>query len=480
MWRNIWPDMPEAEVPIIHVTNGVHARSWLSGELIYLFDRYLGARWQTDPVDQSVWQYVNDIPDEELWRVHERRRQRLVVWTRRRLRRQLEARGASAEQLEAAGEALNPNALTVGFARRFATYKRANLLLRDTARLLRMFADKDRPIQFVIAGKAHPADGGGKDLIRQLVHFAREDAVGYRVVFVENYDINVARYLVQGCDVWLNTPRRGMEASGTSGMKAALNGVLNCSILDGWWDEAYENDLGWAIGRGETYANLDMQDEIESQALYDLLEKQIIPLYYDRDNHSIPRNWIARMKKCISTLAPAFNTNRMVGEYAEKLYLPALQRGRALAENELKGAVDLCSQKARLREHWGRLRVGDVVANTDQSLGVGESLELSVTVHLGELRPEEVCLQAYVGEVDNDGRIVEGRPFELSHRKDLAEGRHQFEGSIKTSASGRHGFALRILPGGKMFAGVNEPGLLFWDKLSGSTAEPKVAPAGVA
>ncbi len=476
MWHNIWPGVPADEVPITHVTNGVHARSWLSGDMIYLLDRYLGGRWQADPADQTVWSAINEVPDEELWRVHDRRRHRLVIWTRRQLKKQLIRSNASPDQIDAASEVLDPNCLTIGFARRFATYKRANLLLRDPQRLLAMFANVKTPIQFLIAGKSHPADGGGKDLIRQIVHFARQAKVSHRLVFVENYDIHVARYLVQGCDVWLNTPRRGMEASGTSGMKAALNGVLNLSILDGWWDEAAQSDIGWSIGRGETYANLDLQDDVESQNLYDLLEKQVIPLFYDRDEHGLPRRWIARMKKCIATLAPEFNTNRMVQDYAEKLYLPALKRSRMLGANKLSEAVSLAHQKQRLRGAWGKLKVESIVTNTSAALGVGQKLDVETVANLGDLKPEELRVQMYVGKLDNDGRITEGQASDLEHIEDLGGGRHKFRGSQDTLNSGRFGLAIRMVPGGEALDGIYEPGLIFWDTgAAESTASPKAA-----
>lgn len=463
MWQGIWPATPLDEVPITSITNGVHARSWLSGDLTYLLDRYLGAPWQNNPADQTVWQAVQDIPDEELWRVHERRRQRLIVWTRRRLRQQLEARGSSPEQARAVADGLNPLALTVGFARRFATYKRGNLLLRDPKRLLKMLADTKRPIQFVIAGKAHPADGGGKDLIRQIVHFARESEAGHKIVFLENYDIHVARYLVQGCDVWLNTPRRPLEASGTSGMKAAINGVLNCSILDGWWDEAYQSALGWAIGRGETYSNIDVQDDIESQALYDLLENQIIPLFYDRDAQGIPRNWVGRMKSCISTLAPQFNTNRMVQEYSEKLYFPSLRRSRQLMTDNLQSAKHIAAQKSRLRASWSSIRIEEVQANTASPLGVHQKLPISATVKLDGLLPQDVRVQVYSGPLQADGQIARGTITELKHHSKLTDGRHEFQGDIATGTSGRYGFAVRILAGDSNFGPMPEPGLILWE-----------------
>ncbi|MFP4144473.1 MAG: alpha-glucan family phosphorylase [Phycisphaeraceae bacterium] len=467
MWRNIWPNVPEQEVPITHVTNGVHARSWLSADLMYLLDRYLGARWADKPADQSVWEAINEVPDEELWRVHERRRQRLIVWARRALKRQLEARGTDPDKVRQATEALNPDALTIGFARRFATYKRGTLMMRDVQRLERILMDADRPVQFLIAGKAHPHDAGGKELIRQIVKFARESKAPHRIVFLENYDIEVARYLVEGCDVWLNTPRRGMEASGTSGMKAALNGVLNCSILDGWWDEAYGNDLGWAIGRREEYANPQTADDLESQALYDLLEKEIIPLFYDRDEHHMPRRWVSRMKKCIATLAPRFNTNRMVQEYAEKLYLPSLERTQMLAANDMANAIKLAKQKQRMRAAWGKIRIETVEAKTEKPLGVREKLPIEVVVNLGDLQPDELAVQVYAGTLDNDNRLIEGRRYNLEHAEKLKDGRHRFKGQIEARNSGRHGFAIRVVPSGELFDGILEPGLIHWEGIGG-------------
>ncbi|MCC7203737.1 MAG: alpha-glucan family phosphorylase, partial [Phycisphaeraceae bacterium] len=466
MWQNIWPGVPKDEVPIQHVTNGCHARSWLSSDLISLLDRYLGARWQDNPSDHQVWQAINEVPDEELWRVHERRRQRLIVWARRHLIKSLIARGTDPDQARLAAEALTPNALTIGFARRFATYKRGNLFFRDRDRLLKLLTDADRPIQFLIAGKAHPADGGGKDLIRQIVHFARESGSQHKVVFLENYDIMMARYLVQGCDVWLNNPRRGMEASGTSGMKAAINGVLNCSILDGWWDEAYDaGDIGWSIGRGEEYANPDVADDIESRSLYDILEKQIVPTFYDRDQAGLPHKWVAKMKRCISVLAPFFNTNRMVQEYAEKLYFPSLRRSRMLTANKLEKGVVLAHQKDRLRALWGQLEVQSVEAATDKVLGVRDKLAIGANVKLGELTPAEVRVQLYLGKVNNDGQIIDGQVVDLTHEKELGGGVHRFAASITPSTSGRHGFAVRIIPGGEIFQNIVEPGLIFWDNV---------------
>ncbi len=474
MWRGIWPGLTTNEVPITHVTNGVHARSWMSGDLIQLLDRYIGAQWQDAPADQTVWKGINEVPNEELWRVHERRRHGLIIWTRRQLRKQLEARGTHPAEVQKAVDALNPDAFTIGFARRFATYKRANLLFRDPDRLHKLLGNPDRPMQILIAGKAHPADGGGKEIIRQIVHFARESELGHRVVFIENYDINVARYLVQGCDLWMNTPRRGMEASGTSGMKAALNGTMHCSILDGWWDEAYDINLGWQIGRGESYADVDMQDDIESQSLYQLLEQQILPLFYDRNDNNVPLEWVDRMKRCIGVLAPAFNTNRMLKEYTEQLYLPTLKRTRLLGENNLEKSIALAHFKDHLRQAWSGIKIEQVQTKTTTSLTVRDTLPVEVVVNLNGLTASEIRAQVYVGTLDNDGRIINGHVTDLKHEEDLGNNRHRYTGRLALRSSGRFGFAVRVMPGGELFGHTVAPGLVLWegavDPLTGKTS----------
>jgi starch phosphorylase len=463
MWHNVWPQVPPADVPIRHVTNGIHIRSWLGSDVAFILDRYFSGKWQSDPTDQSVWEGINQIPDEELWRAHERCRERLVGWTRQTLKEQLVRRGASFDDVNIADEVLDPEALTIGFARRFATYKRGALLLRDPDRLRRLLEDTKRPIQFLFAGKAHPADHEGKELIKTIVNFARNPMVRRRVVFLENYDINIARYLVQGVDVWLNTPRRPYEASGTSGMKAAANGVLNCSILDGWWVEGYDPEVGWAIGRGEVYADPNYQDQVESQALYDILEKQIIPLFYRRSVDNIPREWIARMKACMRKLAAAFNTNRMVRDYAEKFYLPAATRGEALAADGLARAKALAKAKDRLRGKWGAVKIVGVHTSGNGHYRVGEHMQVEALVELPDLSPEELQVQLYAGPISATGEIEQPQTLRMDHTKLIANGRHLFTGAIECNTSGRHGFAIRILPGSPDMATPFEPGLILWN-----------------
>jgi starch phosphorylase len=463
MWHNVWPQVPADDVPIQHITNGIHTRTWLSSDMAFILDRYLSSKWQSEPTDQTVWEGVAQIPDEELWRAHERARERMVGWARQTLKEQLSRRGASFDEIAMADEILDPEALTIGFARRFATYKRGALILRDPERLRRLLEDTKRPIQFVFAGKAHPADHEGKELIKTIVNFARNPSVRRRVVFMENYDINIARYLVQGVDVWLNTPRRPYEASGTSGMKAAANGILNCSILDGWWVEGYDPEVGWAIGRGEIYPDPNYQDQVESQALYDILEKQIVPLFYKRTVDNIPRDWIARMKSCMRKLAPVFNTNRMVQNYAEKFYLPATIRGTALSADGSARAKALAKAKDRLRGKWGAIKIVGVHTSGNGHYRVGENMQVEALVEMPDLDPGELQVQLYAGTINATGQIEEPQTLRMDHTKLIANGRHLFTGVVECRTSGRHGFAIRILPGSPDLATPFEPGLILWN-----------------
>ncbi|MBC7785623.1 MAG: alpha-glucan family phosphorylase [Burkholderiales bacterium] len=465
MWHNIWPQVPVNEVPILSVTNGVHARTWLSPEIMFVLDRYLGDQWAQDPTAQTVWEDVNQIPDEELWRAHERCREKLVVWARQQLHEQLVRRGSTFDAVAQADAVLDPEALTIGFARRFATYKRGALLLRDLDRLRKILDDTKRPIQFVFAGKAHPADHEGKELIKTIVNFCRDPQIRRKMVFIENYDMNVARHLVQGVDVWLNTPRRPYEASGTSGMKAAVNGVLNCSILDGWWVEGFAMDplTGWAIGHGESYPDTNYQDYVESQALYDLLEKQIIPTFYDRGVDHVPHEWVRRMKACMRVLAPYFNTNRMVREYAETFYIPAGRRGSVLAEGGLKRAVSLAHSKDRLRAKWGGIKVLGIHTSGNGHYKVGEAMQVEALVELGDLVPADITIQLFSGALTGAGDEIDSpNVTRMPHTREVAPGRHLFTGRIACQTSGRQGFAVRVIPGLEDLATQFEPGLILW------------------
>jgi starch phosphorylase len=323
MWSRLWPRRAEEEVPIGHITNGVHVRSWLAPAMQELYSRHLGPGWARRSGEPEVWANINGAHDGELWEAHQVLKSRLVDFVRRRAVRQAQRRGEPPEVVEAARRVLGADALTIGFSRRFATYKRADLILSDLDRLARLFANPAAPVQLVYAGKAHPHDEPGKRLLREIACLGRDPRFAGRIAFVEDYDINVARHLVQGVDVWLNTPRRPLEASGTSGQKVVLNGGLNLSVLDGWWAEAYDGSNGFAIGRGETHSSAEVQDRRDAAALYQVLEEEVIPLYYDRDGQGLPRAWIARMKRAIRTLGWRFTADRMVMDYVQQCYLPA-------------------------------------------------------------------------------------------------------------------------------------------------------------
>ena len=326
MWHFLWPDRKVEDVPITHITNGVHTGTWLARRMSHLYDRYLGPDWHENIDDLDVWELINNIPDEQLWGVRRHLKRKLAAYVRERARQQWLMGGRHPIQVVASGVLLDPYVLTIGFARRFAPYKRASLVLRDLNRLLNMINQPDMPVQMIFAGKSHPDHEGGKLLIQEVYRAVKRSESGGRLVFLEDYDMNLARYLVQGVDVWLNTPRRPNEASGTSGEKAALNGVLNFSILDGWWREGYNGQNGWSIGKDETYATPELQDEADAESLYDTLENEIIPLYYQvRSSDGLPGEWIARVKESIRTLAPQFSMRRMVKEYTERLYIPAIQ-----------------------------------------------------------------------------------------------------------------------------------------------------------
>jgi len=464
IFARVWPGVPSHEVPISAITNGVHMRSWLSVEMAHLFDRYLGPQWAEDPVDHTIWKGVDGIPDAELWRSHERLRERLVVDARRRLKAQLRSRGAPPAEVDMADEVLDPEALTIGFARRFAPYKRATLILRDAPRLMRLLEDTDRPIQFIFAGKAHPKDETGKEMLKKLVQFIKDPRVRHRIVFLEDYDMNIARSLVQGVDVWLNNPMKRHEASGTSGMKVTPNGGINMSVLDGWWPEAFDGTNGWVIGDRRIYNNDAYQDHLESQGLYDLLEKEIVPTFYDRGPDGLPRRWIARMKASMRTIPPVFNTNRMLREYVERMYLPAAEQWLELQRDRFSPARDLAAWRARLQQRWNDLRIESVSAELPRELVVGQRVPVVADVFLGAIPPSDVTVELYYGLVNARGQITEAQavPMRPQDGNGSANGRYRYVGEIPCGLSGAHGYAVRILPAHKNPIARYNLGLVRW------------------
>lgn len=465
MWKALWPDLPEHEVPITSVTNGVHTPSFVSDELGALFTRYLGPRWSDATDDKALWARTHSIPDAELWQTHEHRRHRLVTLARRWLRGAAERRGASRDDVRACEEVLDPRALTIGFARRFATYKRADLLFTDLERVKRLLNNPERPVQLVFAGKAHPQDRPGKEFIRKIVHASREAGLKGKVVFIEDYDMRIARAMVSGVDVWLNTPRRPLEASGTSGMKAAANGALNLSVLDGWWAEAWADhgwDVGWAIGRGEEYQD-GSGDRVEAEALYDLLERDVAPLFFHRESRDgLPRAWIKRMKNAISLLVPEYSTMRMVKEYSERFYVKAVRSSTRMLEGDLKEAKQLTAWKARVSSAWSDVAVKDLVVGSRTELHVGDAMPVEALVQLGALTPNDVVVELYHGPTGGGHELLQGSIVRMRPQGAASGGLYRYVGEIPTKDSGAHAFAARIMPSNENLSNPYETSLVRW------------------
>ena len=467
MWQSLWPGVPVGETPIGYVTNGVHFRSWISAEFNLLYDRYLGPNWREEPANSDVWDRVRTIPAEELWRTHERRRERLVALTRRHVRDQRIHRAAPQAEIDAAVEVLDPDALTIGFARRFATYKRATLIFRDMDRLRKLLTDPVRPVQLIFAGKAHPQDNAGKELIRRITEVSRDPVLGRHVAFLENYDMALARSLVQGVDVWLNTPLRPNEASGTSGMKATANAVLNVSVPDGWWDEVWNDpansrEMGWAIGKGEEYADANYQDQVEAEALYDLLERDVMPTFYERGTDRIPRKWVERMKASVGSLCHFVNTHRMVRDYVEGYYLKAHARFRALEADNAERARQLAGAMERIRREWQNVWIERVEDGTAAVVPVSSFVRVRVRVHLGKLTPDDVVVEFYVGRVDMDGELVEGKAVAMHPEGQPSDGSCAYTVETSIAKSGLHGFTVRVRPSHPDMSASFIPGLICW------------------
>jgi starch phosphorylase len=442
MFHDLWPQLPLWEVPITSVTNGVHLPSWLNGDLALLYDQYLEPDWRDRFNDPAIWKQVEDIPDEELLEVHRRRKRRLISFVRSRQHSSAVRRQASSVEVRRSADVLDPNAFTIGFARRFATYKRATLLFRDVERLKGILLNKDMPVQIVIAGKAHPKDQPGKSYIREVVQLSRDPELWKHVVFVEDYDMKVARELVQGVDVWLNTPRRGEEACGTSGMKAAINGVLNLSILDGWFDEAYETSGGWAIGERELYS--DDQDALHASAIYSLLENEIVPMFYEHREQT-PREWMRRVKESLTHISPAFDCRRMVHEYMTELYEPAHLGHLRMRKAQYQMSREKSVWNSRVRDVWDRVRFVDAGQGPGGSVVSGKPLSVRAAIDLAGLAPADVRVEAVIGRVDSNGHLEDTEVMVLPPIEQQGQVA-VFAKDILPERTGRLGYALRVSP----------------------------------
>lgn len=462
MWQHLWPGRPKDEIPIGHITNGVHLPTWIAHTKRQLYDRYLGPDWLEIEDQERLAELVDRIPDEALWRAHEITRSSLIRLARQKATQQLTWHSATSREIMHAKTFLDRDALTIGFARRFATYKRATLLLSDPARLKRLLSDPDRPVQILFAGKAHPADAEGKKLIQQLIKFAEKEGLQSRILFLSNYNIRVARVLVQGVDLWLNTPRRPQEASGTSGMKAAINGVLNCSILDGWWVEGYSDDCGWAIPSREEYDDHIARDRMEAQALYNLLESEIIPCFYNRPGGDLPEEWVRKMKASIKMSLRQFASNRMVGQYEQLYYSVAAKSYDALVAEDAALARRLGPEKLRFRQLHAKVHIEyPRIEGGVSNMRVGDSFTVSTKVTLGELKPEEVDVEVYYGPVDAQNKIVQSNRKRMTAAEDLGNGKYVYRVEIAGMNTGRFGLTARVTPTGTTWRN-RIPGIITW------------------
>lgn len=453
MFSPLWPSLEVDDVPISSVTNGVHAGTWVARDLA---DLAVGRSLD----DAIAWQAIADTDAETLWRTKRALRERLVVNARSRLRASWIARGASMVELDWIDDALDPDVLTIGFARRVPSYKRLTLLLQDPARLTALLTHRKRPVQIVIAGKAHPADDAGKRLIEALVHFADDPEVRHRIVFLPDYDMELASWLIPGCDVWLNTPLRPYEACGTSGMKAALNGALNLSILDGWWDEWFDGENGWAIPTADGVVDAERRDALEAAALYQLLERSIAPRYYDVDKRDLPQRWIEMVRHSLATLGPKVLASRMVREYVTTLYAPAAASSRAVTADGLALARSLAAWKTRVRSAWDAVRVEHVEAVDLPDHPVrGTDMTVHATVALGILDPEDIDVQLVMGHTGADDRIIDGTVVAMARAAALEANRHRFEATVRLSDGGALGYAVRAVPRHAGLASPAELGL---------------------
>lgn len=464
MFNELWPGFDPDEVPIGSITNGVHAPTWAAPQWLQLGRELIGGELGESALESEVWARLQQVEPGHLWWIRSQLRETLIADVRARLRRSCLERGAAEAELGWIATAFDPSVLTIGFARRVPTYKRLTLMLRDPGRLEKLLLDEDRPVQLIVAGKSHPADDGGKALIQQVVRFADRPEVRHRIAFLPDYDMSMARLLYWGCDVWLNNPLRPLEACGTSGMKSALNGGLNLSIRDGWWDEWYDGENGWEI---PTADGLDdgRRDDLEAAALYDLLENAVAPKFYERDEHGVPTRWVEMVRHTLQVLGPKVLASRMVRDYTEKYYLPAAESLRMTVEaasgEPFSAARELAAFRRRVEDVWPKVEITDVDSYglPDTPL-LGCELTLTATVQLAGLRPDEVVVQAVLGRVDDTDSIVDPVKVPMAHTGPDGNGAEVFSACTPLPVAGPVGYTVRVLPHHRLLAGDNELGLV--------------------
>ena len=460
LFSDVWPNIADDESPITYVTNGIHTCSWLAPRLKGLFNDYLPPYWQDKIHMQSTWDKIEDIPDERLWEAHVSRKERLIKLIRANITERFLNNGVGYDQISEVLNGLNPNALTIGFARRFATYKRATLIFKDIARLTQILCDENRPVQLVFAGKAHPADKEGQELIKTIHEVSLMPQFKGKIFLLENYNIAIARYLVSGVDVWLNNPRRPMEASGTSGEKASVNGVLNFSILDGWWAEGYDGSNGWSIGTNAEYTNEEEQDKTDSNSIYHTLENKIIPVYYNKDRNGISKDWIRLMKNSIKTTAGKYSTSRMVVDYVNDLYMPLANLSKKYF-GDLNNVINFSNWKKNVKSNWNTIKIEQKENIDNVRMVAGSKVKVKCSVSMPNISKDDANVQVYFGQFLENGNVKNVYTREMKCKAEDGDVL-EYEGEIELSTGGNFGYTFRVMPKHEMLLDSENMNLIKW------------------
>ena len=463
IFGDVWPNVPKEEVPISHVTNGIHTFTWLAPDLKDLFLKYMTANWETNISHAHNWDGIDRIPDNEFWEVHQSNKKRLFDLVHANMKKQLKRNGATPHEIMNADKLLDPNVLTIGFARRFATYKRANLIFRDIERIKRIFNNPDMPVQIIFAGKAHPADRPGQEIIKNIYDISKSEGFNGKVILLENYNMEVSRYMLQGVDIWMNNPRRPLEASGTSGEKAAINGAINFSVLDGWWIEGYNGENGWSIGKEESYSSLNHQDNVDSDSIYTTLENDILPLYYYKDENGLPTEWIKKMKTSIRTIAPQFSTERMLKDYTNDMYIPQVNRYWEISQNDFSEANSITEWKNYMEQNWNTLYINplNLDAYSHTPILVNDTIAPACLAYLGNVNPDDVSVEVYYGKLTDNNHIVDSHVAKMNLIQKNGDV-YEYRTELPMKDGGSYGFTYRIVPKSDKLINKHDMGLIKW------------------
>ncbi|MBQ9280190.1 MAG: alpha-glucan family phosphorylase [Clostridia bacterium] len=470
LFSDLWSETASNEIPIDYVTNGVHTCTWLAPTLKELYNAYMRPFWQEQTYDIDIWNDIDNIPDAELWNAHMVQKNKLGALIRKNIKAQKVRHGASVEEINEVDKLFNPNALTIGFARRFATYKRADLIFKDLERITKILNDPSRPVQIVFAGKPHPADIQGQELVKRIYEISEMPQFKGKVFILENYNMYVARYLVSGVDVWLNNPRRPLEASGTSGEKAGVNGVINFSVLDGWWYEGFNGQNGWAIGDDTEYTNYELQDNADSQSIYNILENEIIPLYYSKENVSedgarntpnLNLKWIKKMKASIKTVGGNYNTGRMLVDYLRKFYIPQMDRVKAV-ENNIDAIQNYLTWEQDIRSKWPLIKITPTGNLEELAVSAGNNVNMTCNVFLNGVSPESATVEVYCGRLDETGKMINSLYTPMNVSKDNGDSQYEYSAELLIDEGGNYGYTFRVLPKHELLINKHDLSLCKW------------------